>query len=69
VSTLPPVQSEPDFHRLTLNRQVLQTAVVPAVPMLTPRSTMGDLVSVSTVPHGSAAIVGNSSRKGFLALE
>jgi hypothetical protein len=40
VSTPPPVQSEPDFHRLTLNRQVLQTAVVPATPMLTRRSTI-----------------------------
>lgn len=40
VSTLPPVQSELDFHRLTLHRQVPQTAVVPAVPMLTPRSTI-----------------------------
>jgi len=40
VPTLPPVQCESDFHRLTLHRQVLQTAVVPAVPMLVPRSTI-----------------------------
>jgi len=36
VSTLPPVQCEFDFHNLTLNRQVLEAAVVPAVPVLAP---------------------------------
>jgi hypothetical protein len=39
VSTLPPVQCEFDFHNLTLNRQVLETAVVPAVPVPASRST------------------------------
>ncbi|KQW65277.1 hypothetical protein ASD03_35500 [Ensifer sp. Root127] len=39
VSTLPPVQCQSDLHNLTLNRQVLETAVVPAVPTPASRST------------------------------
>ena len=40
VSTLPPVQCEVDFHNLTLNRQVLEAAVMPAVPMPASRSAI-----------------------------
>ena len=30
---MPPVQREVDFHNLALNRQVLEAAVMPAVPV------------------------------------
>ncbi|MGZ2505245.1 hypothetical protein ACVINI_005791 [Rhizobium beringeri] len=40
VSTLPPVQCEVDFHNLTPNRQVLEAAVMPAVPMPASRSAI-----------------------------
>jgi hypothetical protein len=39
-NTLPPVQCESDVHSLTLNRQVLEAAVVPAVPIPTSHSTI-----------------------------
>ena len=40
VSTLPPVQCEVDFDNLTLNRQVLEAAVMRAVPMPASRSAI-----------------------------